>query len=359
MVRMNPVDDTYSGDIGDDLETAFTQVMEEQERLSLLKSLTKKGACTRDVLSFMKNQADTKTVFKELDEVIARRAMNLKVKDCKAVLITKKHKKTVTIKQCHEAIGKKGYKLRKAIKKVKQNLVESRKNRQSKNERKINHLQKQIEQLKEKYKSCKDVGFNPTKVPDRLIEFKDLCIFKTPRDLPAKQVPVGPFLCNPHIKLDENEKKLLSRDPKYSTNTHCNKVTFNMELERGLGKHRYNEHGKKVMKKKDRTQIFIAVDPDGKNLYTDDLTGPKPENMKNKLQEIWKKESHRYTFDPFENTLSFVQRRPTDYKLNTRVVLPKALDCDSEFACEIRKRAYQEAFREYEQKITKSSGKKI
>ena len=34
------------------------------------------------------------------------------------------------------------------------------------------------------------------------------------------------------------------------------------------------------------------------------------------------------------------------------------MDCDGEFACEIRKRAYQQAFQEYEQKISKSSVKK-
>ena len=358
MVQSGSVDSTYSGDISDDLETAFTQVMEEQERLSLLKSLLNKGACTRDILSFITSQADARNVNKDLDEVISRKAMKSKVEDSKKVLEQKKCRKTMTIKQCLKRIGNRGFKLRKTITKIKSKLAENRKNKQMKNEKKIAHLQKKIEQLRVKYKTNK--GFNPTKVPDRLSEFSDLSIFKTPRDLPAKQVPVGPFLCSPHIKLDDNEKKLLSRDPNYSINKHCDMLTFNMELERGLGKHRYNEHGKKTEKKK--LHNIITLDPGDNDDRTRVVTGNK-DDAKNddrmeKLRQIWKKEAHRHTFDPFNNTVSFSQRRPTDYKLNTRVILPKALDCDEEFACEIRKRAYLEAFTEYDQKVKKMKKEK-
>ena len=36
--------------------------------------------------------------------------------------------------------------------------------------------------------------------------------------------------------------------------------------------------------------------------------------------------------------------RPTDYKLNSRVILPKPLDVENEYSCEYKRRAYLEAF---------------
>ena len=65
------------------------------------------------------------------------------------------------------------------------------------------------------------------------------------------------------------------------------------------------------------------------------------------MNRLWKSEAHSYKYNPFNKTLNFNETRPTDYKLNTRVVLPKPKDGDSEFQCEIRKRAYEDAFKEY------------
>ena len=63
--------------------------------------------------------------------------------------------------------------------------------------------------------------------------------------------------------------------------------------------------------------------------------------------DMWQKESHRYIYDPFNRNINFSFRRATDYKLNTRIKLPKPLDEESEFTCEMKRREYLRVFREY------------
>ena len=81
--------------------------------------------------------------------------------------------------------------------------------------------------------------------PDRLKEFQGLSIFGLPTDLPAKQEPLGPYVCSNNIELSEGERAILSRDPKYSLMMQCSEEDFDTESERALAKHRYGENAKK------------------------------------------------------------------------------------------------------------------
>ena len=67
-----------------------------------------------------------------------------------------------------------------------------------------------------------------------------------------------------------------------------------------------------------------------------------------KLKALWLKECHKFTYDPFEKSLDFRNRRPMDYKLNNRVMLPKPLDDTQEFLCEIKRRGFNEAYDSFE-----------
>ena len=58
------------------------------------------------------------------------------------------------------------------------------------------------------------------------------------------------------------------------------------------------------------------------------------------LEEKWQQESHKFVFNPFSKTIDFRHRRPTDYKLNKRVMLPKPLGEMDEFLCELKRREY-------------------
>ena len=137
MAPMSSVDDIYSGDINVELETACTEVLEQQDRLLLLKRLKSKGLCTRDVLSFMTNQADLRSVNKELDQGISSRAMKAKVADCIEVLISKKQRKSKAIKRYLSKCDNKRFRLRKAITKINKKIAKERDNRNRKNEKKI------------------------------------------------------------------------------------------------------------------------------------------------------------------------------------------------------------------------------
>ena len=48
-------------------------------------------------------------------------------------------------------------------------------------------------------------SFKPTKVPWRLHDFEELCIFKTPSELPDIEPPLGPYICDRSIKLSKEE----------------------------------------------------------------------------------------------------------------------------------------------------------
>ena len=77
-----------------------------------------------------------------------------------------------------------------------------------------------------------------------------------------------------------------------------------------------------------------------------------------RLEGLWAKEKHRYIYDPFTKELDFRFRRPTDYKLNKRVSLPKPLNDIDEFQCELKRRNYSMTFEEYIKENIKSDNKK-
>ena len=169
-----------------------------------------------------------------------------------------------------------------------------------------------------------------TKVPDRLIDYKDLPVFGTAKDLPKPQKLKGPYVCGNSIVLSDNEKKILSKSPKYSILKAPDLIDFTCETEKYLSKHRYQSYENNNNGKKEKTKT------DG-DLKTMDIDVKDP---RLRLDHTWKKEKHRFPYDPFTNEISFQARRPTDYKLKTRVALPKALGGEEEFKCEVRKRSY-------------------
>ena len=75
---------------------------------------------------------------------------------------------------------------------------------------------------------------------------------------------------------------------------------------------------------------------------------------------IWKKVGHKYIYDPMKKDIRFIYRRPTDYKINKRVCLPKPLSSQKEFYCELRRRKYMATFKAYvegkKQKPNKKGG---
>ena len=55
-------------------------------------------------------------------------------------------------------------------------------------------------------------------------------------------------------------------------------------------------------------------------------------------------------------TIDFTKRKPTDYKLNRNIILPRPLQPDLELQCELRRRNYIKAFEDYEAEIVEAEG---
>ena len=75
-------------------------------------------------------------------------------------------------------------------------------------------------------------------------------------------------------------------------------------------------------------------------------------NDQDRLGELYRlflMNKHRQVYNPVDRVIDFSMRRPTDYKLNKHVKLPKAMGFDQELDCEIRRRNYLSVFQSYKQ----------
>ena len=70
------------------------------------------------------------------------------------------------------------------------------------------------------------------------------------------------------------------------------------------------------------------------------------ERMDN-LCKIFNESKDSLIFNPFVKTINFNKYRPTQYRFNKNVKLPKAMSTSKEYECEIRKRQFYSAFQKY------------
>ena len=335
-------DNTHAGDITRRLKQEHIRVIEEENKLHLLTTLKKRGLSTRDIMAFIKKQADNRTILKSLDKGLASRAMTYKIRDCKSVLFVHRKNRSDLKTEYIRSTGGKKYHIRRILRSARNEYNKQDLRSKQKMEKKIQHLgsiQKEWDNL---YKNPVK-PFEPTRTPPRLKEYSGLSVFGLPSNLPARQASLGPFICDNSIRLTEGERKVLSRDPKYSLMTDCSSEDFDTESERSLAKHRYGTAVKNEREKKEKKRISDATKtPQKGNSETE-------KNREDTLKHIWEESKHRHIFDPFTKVVDFSNRRPTDYEMNTRVKLPRPLDLEGEFQCEIRRRAYKETFDSYQQ----------
>ena len=326
------------------LRETYAKVIDEEEKLRLLKILRSKGLFTRDILSFIKNQTVLRSHDKELDLLTARRAMNTKIKDVTRTLNSKRESVATIRGDFLKKLNGEKYTLRKIMKKIKKELLDKgvRQKKRQIHDSKISHLQSIIEPLIRD--QTHKPSFRPSNVPDRLQEYAGALIFKSPSEMPPPEIPVGPYICKSDIKLSDAELSILSKDPKYSLMTHCSLNEFKLESERMLSKQRYGQQDNIYKKKRDDGLNIVPV---SHSLgYQKKETG-NDHNKQDVLLDLWKKEKHRFIYNPFTTSIDFTGRRPTDYKLNSRVILPKPLDAENEYLCEFRRRTYLDVYNNY------------
>ena len=81
-------------------------------------------------------------------------------------------------------------------------------------------------------------------------------------------------------------------------------------------------------------------------------------DRKKTLQILWKQHSDRKVYNKIKKDLSFKKRRPTDYRHNKRLKLPRSLKADLEFYCEFKRRKFMESYRNYKQDFAVDNNKK-
>ena len=215
----------------------------------------------------------------------------------------------------------------------------------------------------------------PTIPPNDLQEFSTSCIFNAPEDLPAPVAPLGPFLTSKDIKLSKGEKKLLSKDPKFSLVFPPTVMKLSTEIERMNAKTRYNNKTEKFEPTSNHEKVMDVTGKEKRCRITDTKGNPidwngyvgqgeiedhKPELMLEALRnrdidddtaKLFMKCKDRFIYNPVSNHIDFTTRRATDYKLNRNVNLPKPMDSEKELQCELRRTSYLKAFNTYRSKL--------
>ena len=340
--QCDPMSDIDAVNMREKLLGICKGIKEEEEKLNLLTTLQSKGLVTRDIMSFVNKQASIRTHNKWPDRLTGRRAMSAKISDAHKTLQWRRSQNRLLKNTCLRLLGNKKHKLNRWMKSIRQET--NRKSHNGKTEKKylkkIDHLSK----IQKDMWRDKTPKYKASSVPHRLREYASLPIFKLPKDLPQPEELMAPFICHPTIKLNENELAILKKDPKFSLMEQCDEESFMVENELSNAKYRYGQQDR--IQRKTRGEIKITTTD-----TSDKTQKPQNENISTdlmNLEALWAKESHKFTFNPFHKSLDFRHRRPTDYKLNKRVILPKPLDEKQEFFCEIKKRGFTDAFHKYE-----------
>ena len=231
------------------LEATMT-VMRNELRIWLLRSLLERNLATRDIFHFAKNQGMLRQYNKIPDRRTIEIAMKVKIEDLRMVLLNSYKNKRKKKKDLLVELNHRTFKLRKKTVKINK-LVQYEQNKiKISYEKKIQHyLNCQTERNNNLDMNSRG-DFCPTKTPKKLMKYRNLPIFGKPSDLPEPEQTLGPYICDPDIVITEEERCILSKDPKFCISFNPDLMNFRTEVERSLAKHRYNEWDKKNKRKK-------------------------------------------------------------------------------------------------------------
>ena len=253
-MRQRNSDDAIFPGTKEKLKEKLSKIAATEARIWLFNRMLERGLATRDVQSFLENQAELRKEFKLVDTSTLTVSMKAKLKD--AVLNLK------TLKRETESIRKtlllecdyKKHRMRRITKNIKKDPDKLKHNLLKKYRKKLEHL-------------AKVQDFNKTQWPapvirtdphSRLNMYKDLTIFKPSTEFPKPANPVGPFICKKEIKLSEDELRILSKQPKFSVRGNIDEIDMLAETERMLAKHRLNENTHRKKREKEDNIKAIA-----------------------------------------------------------------------------------------------------
>ena len=132
--------------------------------------------------------------------------------------------------------------------------------------------------------------------------------------------PCGPLICHPDIKLDECEREILNRGPKYMIRKPVTMTDFKREVEKAIAKQNYN------MAFNDGSDLDVSLTPD---------EAKQIETLETECKMV---------FNPRENNLSLSRLKATDFKYNKRIKLPEISDPNLEAKHQIRREQMEKVF---------------
>ena len=209
------------------LETHM-EAMFEESRKWLLRSLLDRGLATNDIFSFTQQQAFLTTNGTPPDKDTISAAMRAKIRDVNLNVRRCYRMKKRKERDLLRAVSDKSFILRRKLKKIRKKVNKERDKIRKKYIQKIDHLNvKQSSDIIEPKSTEREV----TVTPSRLADYTNLSVFGTVADLPSPSAPRGPFVGSDKIKLCEEEKAILSKDPKFSVRGKSDKIKFLTEVE--------------------------------------------------------------------------------------------------------------------------------
>ena len=209
---------------------ACLQIVETETTISMLNKMIRNGVSTNDVMSFSINQASLRKVHKDTSRKIEKTAMKAKRNDALALakrLRRKRYEAKLKVLKSYEN-NQKAYK---SIRNINKNMREYKSTLLREKYQKVEHLKNKYEYVNRRtLKSCNQ---NVRLLLERLEMFNKV---------PEVESPLGPMICHPSIKLDENELMVLNRGPKFMVRGKVPLSEFSLELEKSVIKHKYNSY---------------------------------------------------------------------------------------------------------------------
>ena len=291
----------------------WLETVEAEERTALLEKMVKHGLSTGDVIKEVKRQRMTRR--SDRDDDTGALLMRNKLRDSRREERTFRKEKNQLRMKLEETLS--SNKFLRRVRRMKQIIGKSRSRIKKKNKARLERdlAKKKLEDKKRMIAS----------LPEDCKPFSELKVLREEEITP--EPPAPPMVASKNITLNEKEMKILSKSPKFALRNLLSKEDYMAEIEKGLIKEKYDRIGK--------------VEENGKVAKDEDET--KEEKEKEKSSE-WMERKSELIYDLEENTIDFARSKPTQWKGNKRIHLPKAGSTSLEAYFEIRRQQASEIY---------------
>ena len=300
---------------------------------STLKSL---GLATNDVRNFVQKQTIHKRIEKSVDGRLKRVAMQSKLRDACAFAKRLRQDKNCLKRKILMKYRTDKAKGRRIIKDMimryrKLKLVEK------------SDADKKISLYREKNELERSLKVAPTYASELL---GNVNIFSASQAEVEPQEPLGPFICDPTIKLSPNELKILSRGPKFMVREDLNNNDFDLEVEKMIVKQKYhrafNEDDLSELSDYSKTPA-PDIGSNGANQTCQGAISSK--NLgEHDLNCKWQELSGQFVYNEVDKVINLGNMKATSYKHNKEVFAPQNESIDLESKHETRRVELKRAF---------------